>query len=366
MIMQVNESMRSPSVYAPVLTQQQMLSRLSSLAGAKGATGLASRLEDLAAFVVNELQAFEVIWQTLPQQRNVVDRSAAQILSVPGKRLRPLCVVLASELGWAERDAVRQLAVAVEEVHCATLLHDDVIDLSDLRRGVPTARTIYGNAASIFAGDWLLVDALRRVRRVGPLSLLDSLLSIIDEMIAAEALQLELRGKLDARRETYFQVIEGKTASLFRWAMMAGGQAAGLPEESLQHLRQFGNQLGIAFQLIDDLLDLLGDPAVTGKAVFTDLREGKLTFPLIIALEHDPALASILAEVLADNPELTVSASLAQRIREALQAARAEEACRAQALKAAEEALRALHQLPEGRARNALETVVMATISREK
>lgn len=364
--MHVNETMRSPSIQAPLVNKQLVLSRLSSLAGAKGAASLSSRLADLADFVVNELQVFEQIWQALPQDRNVVDLAAAQILHVPGKRLRPLCVVLASELGRAEPEPVRQLAVAVEEVHCATLLHDDVIDLSDLRRGQPTSRMVYGNAASIFAGDWLLIDALRRVRKAHVPGMLDQLLSIIDEMIAAEALQLELRGRLDARRETYFQVIEGKTASLFRWAMMAGGRAAGLSESAIQHLAQFGNQLGLAFQLIDDLLDLTGDPAVTGKALFTDLREGKMTFPLIVALEHNPGLAATLSEVLAENPEAPVAAPLVQRIREALQAARAEEACREQAHKAAEEALRALRHLPEGRARFSLETVVMATISREK
>src|SRR5262249_22155884 len=148
----------------------------------------------------------------------------------------PLCVALAARAGNGFGAAARQLAVAVELVHTATLLHDDVVDVGDTRRGAPAARVVYGNAASIFAGDWLLVEALRRVRAAAVPDALDRLLDIIEEMIMAESTQLDRRGVMVADRAAYFRVVEGKTASLFRWALWAGGRAGGLDERACRAL----------------------------------------------------------------------------------------------------------------------------------
>src|SRR5439155_11378446 len=123
-----------------------------------------------------------------------------------GKHLRPLCVALASRLGAGFTAPARSLAVAVELVHSATLLHDDVVDVADRRRGEPSARIVYGNAASIFAGDWLLVAALRRIAATGIDGLLERMLAVIDDMIAAESLQLERRGRLAGDRDDYFRI----------------------------------------------------------------------------------------------------------------------------------------------------------------
>ena len=210
-----------------------------------------------------------------------------------------------------------ELAVAVALVHNATLLHDDVIDQGALRRGAPTSRMLYGNAASVYAGDWLLVEALRRVVRAGIPGLLESLLSTIDEMIAGEAIQLERRGKLVADPSAYFQIIEKKTASLFRYAMAAGARAGGLGPNETRALEAYGRHLGLAFQLIDDALDLSGETESTGKALFTDLREGKLTYPLLIGLERDPDLHGMVQEALAREEE-PLPAGLGARIQRAL------------------------------------------------
>src|SRR5690606_25678383 len=185
---------------------------------------------------------------------------------------------------------VRDLAVACELVHAATLLHDDVIDEGTERRGAPAARVIYGNSASVLAGDALFTEALRLVGRAGVPGLLDELLTVIAEMVDAEALQLERRGRLDLSREAYLRVIRGKTATLFRWALRAGGGAAGLGAGQVDALGEAGASLGLAFQLTDDLLDLDGDPAVTGKDALADLRQGKVTWPVILACEREPDL----------------------------------------------------------------------------
>ena len=173
-----------------------------------------------------------------------------------------MCVALASRLGGGLDDSTREFGVAVELVHCATLLHDDVVDAGDQRRGVPAARTLYGNAASIFAGDWLLVDALRRVRSAEMPDVLVRLLDIIDEMIFAEAIQLENRGRIDA---PHADVHAGRRGQDGRAVPL--GHVCWRPRwrprciHACEALEEYGLHLGVAFQLIDDHLDYAGDDA---------------------------------------------------------------------------------------------------------
>jgi octaprenyl-diphosphate synthase len=275
-----------------------------------------------------------------------------------------MCVVLASRLGQGLDDETREFGVAVELVHCATLLHDDVVDAGDQRRGVPAARTLYGNAASIFAGDWLLVDALRRVRGAEMPDVLIRLLDIIDEMIFAEAIQLENRGKIDARMDTYMRVVEGKTAALFRWAMFAGARAGGLDAEACDALESYGRHLGVAFQLIDDHLDYAGDGQTIGKSPFTDLREGKMTHPVIVALERDPSLRPVLEQLVTSTSD-DVPEEPRHRLLSALNHTGALESTREVAIREADAACEALTNLPDSRARDALVTVARATVHRE-
>ncbi|MEZ4336232.1 MAG: polyprenyl synthetase family protein [Sandaracinaceae bacterium] len=297
----------------------------------------------------------------LRPEASAVERSASHLLDLGGKRLRPMCVSLAARLGTGFDARAAELAVAVELVHAATLLHDDVVDLGRTRRGAPTARLIFGNAVSIFAGDWLLVDALKRVRTANVDGLLERLLDVLDEMILAESLQLERRGRLDTTAAQWLAIAEGKTAALFRWAMYAGARTGGLDADVCEVLERFGADLGVAFQATDDLLDLAGDPADTGKALFTDLREGKLTYPMILSLERDHGLADLIEAIVnEDAPEPA-------RYREAL--ARIERTgsladARQLAEEHAERAKRAVRELPASRARAALETVADATVHR--
>lgn len=275
----------------------EVLFQLQAVVEGQGLDLLAGTLGRLGAFVGEDLARIEVELKTLPQRPDLVGRSATHLLELGGKRLRPLCVALAARLGSGFDDRAAELAAAVELVHSATLLHDDVVDSGTMRRGEPAARLLYGNAASVFAGDWLLIEALRRVRRAKTPGVLDELLCTIDEMIRAEALQLARRGLVSPDRASYFAVIDGKTASLFRWALLAGGRAGGLGDGACDALARYGRHLGLAFQLVDDTLDFAGDQARTGKALFTDLVEGKMTHPLLVALEREPALEPRLSAI---------------------------------------------------------------------
>ena len=341
-----------------------VLASLQAVCDSQGLDDLSAHLADLADLVKWDMTALEQGIQSLPVGESVVHQSAHHLLEIAGKRLRPMCVVLASRLGSGLDDKTRQFGVAVELVHCATLLHDDVVDAGDQRRGVPAARTLYGNAASIFAGDWLLVDALRRVRAADMPDVLVRLLDIIDEMIFAEAIQLENRGKVDARMDTYMRVVEGKTAALFRWAMFAGARAGGLDADACHALEEYGRHLGIAFQLIDDHLDYAGDVSTIGKSPFTDLREGKMTHPVIVALERDPSVRLVLEQIVSSTSEEVPDGAKA-RLLSALHETNALDSTREVAIREAAAACEALNGLPESRAKEALFTVARATVHRE-
>lgn len=310
-----------------------------------------------------DLGALEQDLDRLCEGGSAVEQCARHLLDTRGKLLRPSCVLLGARVGDGSAPGVHELAIAVELVHTATLLHDDVVDLGDTRRGSPAARAIYGNATSIFAGDYLLVEALRQIRRAGHTELLDRMLEVIDEMILAESIQLERRNQLRGSLEEYYRVVEGKTASLFRWALYAGARAGGLSDEECTATETFGHHLGVAFQLTDDLLDLAGDEKRTGKTLFADLREGKLTLPILIALTHTPSLAALI-EMCANTGD--VGEPAARAIREALDTSGAIEATRARAREEIHAALAALEQLPPGPGRRSLTEIAEATLRRER
>ena len=298
-----------------------VLTPLEQATAREGLAVLAQRLAELRTFLADDLGALESTLSTLiPEKENLAHHAAAHLLEQPGKRVRPICVFLAAQCGTFTSESVeklRMLAVAAELVHAATLLHDDVIDQGMDRRGAPTARVVYGNAASVLGGDHLLLEALDRVRQVGEPTLLASLLQVISQMVAGEALQLERRGRFEPDPDTYNRVVNAKTAALFRWAMSAGATVGGLPAATVEALGGAGAALGIAFQLVDDALDLAGDPKVLGKDGLLDLREGKLTWPLIIACERDPGLQTLLATV-ANDPGLLDDPARCERLRRRL------------------------------------------------
>jgi octaprenyl-diphosphate synthase len=338
---------------------EPLLGRLGHVCRDRGLAELAGRLLDLGAWVKDELAGFERELEVIPRGARAVQAAAHHLLDTGGKHLRPMCVVLASKCGAGFDAPARQLAVAVELVHTATLLHDDVVDLADTRRGQAAARAVWGNAASIFAGDWLLVEALRRIQAAAVPGLLDRMLAIIEEMILAESLQLERRGQVRGSIADYFRVAEGKTAALFRWGMAAGARAGGVTPAGAAALERYGVDLGVAFQVVDDCLDFEGDVALTGKGLFADLREGKLTYPLLVALDREPAVEALVRRALDDDDGFdAVQAALVRTgaLAEARRLARAR----------IDTAIAALAPLSDGPAKAALVTVAEATALREK
>jgi octaprenyl-diphosphate synthase len=335
-----------------------VLDRLAHVSTARGAPGLGERLATLDRWVRADLAAFEIELAAIPRGARVVHAAAHHLLDLRGKHLRPLCVALASRFGDGFTEQARALAVAVELVHSATLLHDDVVDVAERRRGEPAAAVVYGNAASIFAGDWLLVAALRRIAAAGVEGVLDRMLAVIDEMIVAESIQLERRGNVTGSRDDYFAIVEGKTAALFRWAMIAGARVARLGPAAESALERFGLHLGVAFQAVDDELDFASG---TGKDPLADLREGKITYPLVIAIERDPALQPRLVALLAEpEPRRDELAAIAAAVR----ASGALAQTRALAEEHVEHALGVLEELPAGPPRDALVTVALASLER--
>lgn len=291
-----------------------------------------------------------------------VGRCVDQILLRKGKRLRPMCVILAARLGRGAGPAGHSLAVASELLHGATLLHDDVIDEADHRRGAPSGRALEGNAASVLAGDWLLTSALFHVRAAGLPDVLDDFLRVLEVLVAAEALQLDRRGRLDPDVACYERIVEGKTAALFGFCLSAGARVGGVDPMWRGALERYACHLGQAFQLTDDLLDYAGDPAKTGKALYEDLRQGKATYPLILGLKRDPRIASAISEGL--DSTVTDWRLLGAHVRRRLESVGALSDAREQAHALARDAADALAHLPMCEASEALATLAATVGSR--
>jgi len=254
----------------------------------------ASRLLELRALFGEELAFVERELAAASADGKAPATDAARhLLSAGGKRVRPLCVLLSAAC-FEPSAAARELAVVAELVHLATLLHDDVIDDSDLRRGAVAARRVWGNAVSVLAGDLLLTHALERTAAAAPGKTMSELVATLRTLVDGEVVQLRGRTSLAPSESVYFAIVDGKTASLFSWAARAGARAGGAGEAHVAALGEFGRGLGVAFQLVDDALDYDGDPARTGKRLLGDLREGKLTLPLLVAMRARPELARVV------------------------------------------------------------------------
>jgi octaprenyl-diphosphate synthase len=286
--------------------------------------------------------------------------SAQHLLDAGGKRVRPLALLLSSACFGPIPEAARELAVVAELVHLATLLHDDVVDDAPERRGKPAARVLWGNAVSVLAGDLLLTHALERTSAVAPRAVLADLFATLRRLVDGEIVQLRGRTELDPRQATYFTIVQDKTASLFGWAARAGAAIAGAPEPLVQALGDFGAHVGVAFQLVDDLLDYEGDPALMGKDLHADLREGKLTLPLILAVEQDPSLYPDL------HAARELDAAAATRLTSAIHRLRTGETVRAMADQETRRALHALSLLPSSPAREMLAAIATELTARAR
>jgi octaprenyl-diphosphate synthase len=246
--------------------------------------------ESVKALVAEDLQEVDrVIRQRLGSDVVLVNQVAEYIVGSGGKRLRPLVVVIgARACGYRELRHTEAAAI-IEFIHTATLLHDDVVDGSTLRRGRDTANEVWGNEASVLVGDYVYSRAFEMMVSLGDMRIMDVMASATNKIAEGEVLQLMNAHDPETTEERYFEVIYRKTAKLFESGMQIAAILAGASQTVESHMASYGKHLGTAFQLIDDVLDYRSDQQELGKNLGDDLAEGKPTLPLIYALKHGTA-----------------------------------------------------------------------------
>ena len=329
---------------------------------------LLARLKTEAA-IIDQAMRHDLATVVSPRLLEVLDYA----LFAGGKRARPLLTVLAARLCWHQQgqggDPGREvtlisLALTFEYLHAASLLHDDVIDRADCRRGRETANRVWGNTPVILAGDFLHARAMLLAGTLGGRECLAAIGAATTAMVESEFLQLDNAERRATSAERYFAVLEGKTAALIRAATVSGACFAGAGVAEQQALRLFGGNLGLTFQIVDDLLDYQGDPQKTGKAVGNDFQEGKMTLPLILALEqaNPDDRARLIALLEGPGVERRRCFAEAKRI---LEESGALAATRRQAEALGEEALAALAGFAQGEEQETLVALVRYVLVRE-
>ena len=305
-------------------------------------------------------QVDAVIRDRLASRVTLIDQISRYIISAGGKRIRPRLVLLFSQALGFEGHERFELAAIVEFIHTATLLHDDVVDESSLRRGLATANAVFGNAASVLVGDFLYSRAFQMMVSVNRMRVLEVLADATNVIAEGEVLQLMNMHDPDLAVAEYLRVIRFKTAKLFEASARLGAVLGGADAALEESCADFGRSLGTAFQLVDDLLDYEGNSHELGKNVGDDLREGKPTLPLLIAMERvSPAERQLIRHAI-EHGEV-------ERLPEVVAIVRgsgALEATRAAAMAEADQARACLNSLPASGARDALLELCVRSASR--
>jgi octaprenyl-diphosphate synthase len=244
-------------------------------------------IESLVSLVAADMERVNaMILSRTGSQVTMIPEVANHLISSGGKRLRPMLTLATAALSGYRGDGHVKLAASVEFMHTATLLHDDVVDESDMRRGKEAARVKWGNEASVLVGDFLLGQAFKMMVEVGSLRALDILSSAASVIAEGEVMQLAAAKNTETNEDEYLAVVRGKTAELFAAACEVGPVIAGRPKAEAAACRSYGMNLGIAFQLIDDALDYGGTSQKLGKNVGDDFREGKITLPVVLSFRR--------------------------------------------------------------------------------
>lgn len=241
-------------------------------------------VDRLSVLLAEDLTAVDaLIHQHMTSPVGVIPNLAAHLIDAGGKRIRPLITLASARLLGRGGDGPRKLAAAVEFIHSATLLHDDVVDVSSMRRGRQAANVVWGNSASVLVGDFLFARSFNLMVETGDIQVLDILARAASVIAEGEVMQLAAANDAETTRARYMEIIAAKTAALFAAAAKAGAVAAGRPGAEAEALEVFGRELGLAFQLVDDALDYGGLAAAMGKNTGADFREGKVTLPVVFA-----------------------------------------------------------------------------------
>lgn len=320
--------------------------------------------QDIRSVVSADMDAVDsYIVEQLHSQVPLVENIGHYIVDAGGKRLRPILVLLAARCCGAYQDAPVALAAVIEFIHTATLLHDDVVDMSELRRGRPTVNAEWNNPSSVLVGDFIYSRAFQLLVGIGDMRIMEIMANTTNKIAEGEVLQLINKNNPASTEHSYMQVIHNKTAILFEAAAHCGAVLAGADSEAQDALKRYGMHIGIAFQLIDDALDYDGDAASLGKNVGDDLAEGKPTLPLIHAMtqcsEED---AQLIRECLKSQTPLA-EATL-QRVIGIIRATGSLDYTRAKAHEQADLALACLDALQPSAFRDALQTLSAFSVAR--
>ncbi|MCW2479841.1 octaprenyl diphosphate synthase [Candidatus Symbiopectobacterium sp. NZEC135] len=314
----------------------------------------------LAAHDMNDVNG--VILAQLNSDVVLINQIGNYIIGGGGKRIRPMIAVLAARALAYEGDKHVTVAALIEFIHTATLLHDDVVDESDMRRGKETANAAFGNAASVLVGDFIYTRAFQMMTSLGSLRVLALMSEAVNVIAEGEVLQLMNCNDPDITEESYMRVIYSKTARLFEAAAQASGILAGATDEQEKALQEYGRYLGTAFQLIDDLLDYSADGKTLGKNTGDDLNEGKPTLPLLHAMRNGNSeqCAMIRKAIEEGNGRHLLEPVLA-----AMQQCGSLEYTRQRAEQEADKAISALQALPPTPFREALEGLAHIAVQRD-
>ena len=264
--------------------------------------GLKEQILESVRQDLSEIEA--ALTENLKPYLPMVSHVAKYIMFSGGKRIRPLLMILSARLCGYNGNYDKTLSVVFEYLHAATLLHDDVVDDADVRRGNPVAHSIWGTPATVLVGDFLLARSIAIAAETDSVPIIDVLADTTAQMSEGEIHQLLHKGDLSVSETDYMEVISKKTAYLIRAACQVGALLAEAQEEQVQALAEYGYQLGIAFQMADDLLDYTADTKVIGKPVGTDLKEGKLTMPIIYALNRATGEDRRRLEIIIQDPDI--------------------------------------------------------------
>lgn len=319
-------------------------------------------MQEIRSAVAAEFeQVNRLIVEQLHSNVDMVENIGHYIVDAGGKRLRPLLVLLtAAALGRCDDPQIKFAAV-IEFIHTATLLHDDVVDISSLRRGRPTANAEFGNAPSVLVGDFLYTRAFQLMVQLADPDILRHMADTTNTIAEGEVMQLVRAGNAETTEQQYLDVITRKTAILFAAGCYGAATLCGENEATRQSMRRFGLNLGIAFQMIDDVLDYEGDPAAMGKNVGDDLTEGKPTLPLIYALQHgNGEEQAVVRRAITEKTSADIVQVLA-----AVQRCGALDYTRQQARHYHDLALAELQTLADSDARSALQAVTALSINRD-
>ncbi|MEW8978745.1 MAG: polyprenyl synthetase family protein [Symbiobacterium sp.] len=317
---------------------------------------------DVFATIADDLRRVETaIEAALSTREKMLEEVSIHLLRAGGKRIRPALVILSSRFPGVSLDKVIDVAVAVELIHMATLVHDDVVDNATLRRGRPTVNAIWDNQVSVLVGDYLFAKSFTLLSETGNNRVVRLMSEVVREMSQGELAQMASYFDVEQTEEDYFKRIAQKTGYLIAEACRLGAVMAGAGEEEVDAVYEYGMGIGLSFQIADDLLDFFGDESTLGKPVCGDLKIGILTLPVIHALHHSP-MRGELREIIGTR---SIGAAEVERVKEILAASGSFDYAREKAREHIDRAVRALERVPTLTTRPVLKTLADFVVNRK-